>query len=140
MDSWTNKYIRIPFTDKGRSENGCDCWGLVRLIYKQELNIDLPLLLGYKDTLDRPTIAEICNLEKTNWVEIPFGKEKPYDVIVLNILGFPMHVGVVFNNSFMIHCIKGSGTVVVNYRSAQWIKRVSGFYRYDNTQNKTSSV
>lgn len=139
-ESWTNKYINIPFADKGRSEKGCDCWGLARLIYQKELGINLPVLLDYRDTLDRSTIAGVYEKESENWNIIERGSEKLFDIIVLKMMGFPMHVGIVYRKGFMIHCLKGVGTVVVDYESRQWTKRVVGFYRYDNTANKITAV
>lgn len=139
-ESWTNKYISVPFVDKGRSEKGCDCWGLARLIYQKELGIDLPALLDYRDTLDRQTISNVYESESQKWQEISLGDEKPFDLIVLKMMGFPMHVGIVFKSGFMIHCLKDVGTVVVNYKSRQWVKRIVGFYRYDNASNKTFTL
>lgn len=140
MESWTNRYIHVPFADKGRSEQGCDCWGLARLIYLKELGIELPTLLDYRDTLDRPTIAGLYENESLNWVSVPFGSEQPFDVVVMTMLGFPMHIGVVQRSGFMIHCLKGVGTAVVNYKSRQWAKRVVGFYRHVNNSNKSFTV
>lgn len=132
MDNWTNDYIRIPFKDCGRDRFGADCWGLARIIYQEKLGVDLPSLLFYRDTVDRGTIAGLYENEEStgNWIKIPKGEEKPFDVIVLKILGFPMHIGVVFSKGFMIHCLKGCGTVVVDYNSDTWNKRIVGFYRY----------
>lgn len=131
IESWTNDYICVPFEEKGRERSGVDCWGLVRLIYKEKLGIELPSLLFYKNTTDRPTIKKIYEEESgSHWKQIPFGEEKEYDVIVLRMMGFPMHVGIVLQGGFMIHCLKGSGTVIVNYLDKQWIKRIVGFYRH----------
>ena len=37
-----DKYINLPYKNVGRDFNGVDCFGLVYLIYKNELNIELP--------------------------------------------------------------------------------------------------
>lgn len=39
---WTGKYIGIPYSDDGRSFAGLFCWGLVDLVYREELGIVLP--------------------------------------------------------------------------------------------------
>lgn len=40
--SWSNKYLGIPFKRGGADFNGCDCWGLLRLVFERELNVVLP--------------------------------------------------------------------------------------------------
>ncbi|GAG38784.1 unnamed protein product, partial [marine sediment metagenome] len=37
-----SKYIDIPYLHKGSEFSGADCWGLVKLIYKEEKSIILP--------------------------------------------------------------------------------------------------
>ena len=36
------KYVGIRYQSRGRSFDGCDCYGLVRLFYQAELGIELP--------------------------------------------------------------------------------------------------
>ena len=129
---WCNKYIHIPFLEHGRSKQGCDCWGLAREIYKDELGIDLPTLLDYKNTKDSHNIAELYKIEHQRWVEIEQGEEQPFDVLVFNIIGLPTHIAVVINKGLMIHCEHGIGTHVTEYnRDLQWKKRLAGVYRYE---------
>lgn len=128
---WCNDYISIPFADHGRSKDGCDCWGLARIIYKEKLGIDLPELLDYKNTKDSVNIAELYKDEHLHWVEIPKGEEKEFDILVFRILGMPTHIAVVINKGYMIHCEKGVGTHITEYnKELQWNKRLVGVYRY----------
>lgn len=128
---WCNNYISVPFEEHGRSRQGCDCWGLARLIYKEQLGIDLPELLDYKNTKDSRNIAELYNVERCDWQEIPLGQEQPFDILVFKMLGLPTHIAVVVNKGLMIHCEKGCGTHISEYnREVQWKTRLAGVYRY----------
>lgn len=128
---WSDKYISIPFADHGRSKNGCDCWGLVTVVYKEKFNVDLPLLLDYDSIKDVRHITTLCKNECENWHEIPKGEEQAYDVLVFNILGAPCHVALVVEKGLMLHTEKGIGTHISDYkRDRQWCLRLAGVYRY----------
>ena len=138
---WCNDYIHIPFEEHGRSVEGCDCWGLARIIYRDILRIDLPTLLDYKNTHDGKSIASLYEEEHKGWQEIPIGQEKEFDILVFKILGLPTHIGVVINKGVMIHCEYGIGTHITEYnREFQWKKRLAGVYRYDNSSNIVKTV
>lgn len=128
---WCNDYISVPFADHGRTAQGCDCWGLARLIYKEQLSIDLPELLDYKNTKDSRNIAELYEIEHQEWQEIPLGQEKSFDILVFKIMGLPTHIAVVVDKGLMIHCEKGCGTHISEYnKEVQWKTRLAGVYRY----------
>lgn len=128
---WWNKYIAVPFVEKGRDETGCDCWGLASLIYRDERKIDLPgYLEAYESTNNKAVITKLAEIEKNNrWIEVT--EPKPYDIVLLNISGMPVHVGIVTKNNYMIHCSRGIGTVHECFDSMRWKRKVEGFYRYE---------
>ena len=60
MYRWVNKYVGIPFKSGGRTSDGCDCYGLVRMVLKNEYSLILPMLDGkYIDALDTETTKEL---------------------------------------------------------------------------------
>lgn len=139
---WVNKYIKIPFSEHGREITGCDCWGLVKIIYDKELNIVLPALLDYKDTKDRISISSLVKQEKIqDWIEISSGQEKQFDVLIFNILNVPTHVGLVYKKGMMIHCEKGKGTYLTEYnKDHSWKKRLYGIYRHAGSTIISSTI
>ena len=46
MNHWSTRYIGLPYVIGGRTREGLDCWGLLRLFYQEEKNITLPELPG----------------------------------------------------------------------------------------------
>ena len=125
-----SRYIGIPFADHGRSESGCDCWGLVRLIYQNEFGVELddlgPL---YRSTVDNDGMSSVYISQLPMWEKV----ESPVigDVVLLNLRGIPIHVGVVISENQMVHCEHGIDSVVERFDNMLWKNRVEGFYRYD---------
>lgn len=129
---WWGQYVGIPFADKGRDREACDCWGLVRLIYEEQLGVNLPSYADdYANSDDREILHALIEAEKdAKWVEVK--EPKPYDVIVMNMMGLPTHVGIVLNNRLMLHCMRGMNAVVEDFTNLKWRNRVKGFARWNS--------
>ena len=128
-NQWWNKYIGIPYTTEGRErDSGLDCWGLVRLVYKEELGIDLPTFTNtYHDT---ETQAEALAFGKEYWDNIE--AQESGDVVIFRIAGEASHVGIITIPGFFIHVREGQDSVVESLDSIKWRKRIEGIYRYAN--------
>lgn len=132
--SWWNKYVGLPFIDKGRGEKGGDCWNLVMQVYKNELGIELPSYdEEYEDTHDKGNCARIVVEEKSKWIDVD--KPQEFDVIITRIRGVPMHVGIVTKVGSMLHCSQGIGTVHEKYTSTRWKTNIIGFARHESVGN-----
>lgn len=125
----SNRYINIPYVDGGRTEAGADCWGLVRLIYQNEFDIELP---GH-DGIDRGSredaeLAEYMAAHRENWerVRVP----EVGDIVLMRLAGEPIHVGVVVAPGYFIHARADSDVVAEKYTTTRWSHRIEGFYRY----------
>jgi len=137
----TNKYIRIPFKEHGRSRQGADCWGLACIIFKEELGIELPIMDDYENTKDKLKISDLILSNRVNWELIEKGKEQAFDLPVFRMNGYPMHIGIVVRPGRMIHCERGSGVYLTDYyKEGQWDRRLEGFYRYAERTSITSTV
>lgn len=130
--AWWNKYIGIPFVEKGRDENGLDCYGLLQLVFKQERGI---ILRDYLEVYDNVNDKEILKaaiesgrLENDNWIEPPW--PSMFDVIILRMRGVPIHLGIVTKPGHMLHCAKDINTVHEKYNSMLWKNRIVGFNRW----------
>lgn len=140
---WSNRYIGIPFEDKGRTDQGCDCWGLVRLVYQRELGFELPSLLDYSDTKDSKTISKMIRQHQDDltWLPVETQHAQPFDVCVFRMVGVAAHVGIVVKNGLMLHCQRGSCTVHDEYlRDSNWSKRLEGIYRHAAHSDRSFTV
>ena len=129
-----NKYIGLPYAANGRDQSGIDCWGLVRLFYKQEYNIDLPSYTEEYSGAYDTRILQMIDQYKNNWTETT--TPEIGSVIVFNILGEPFHVGVYIGEDKFIHARDGMDSVIESLNSPRWSKRIEGYYNY--TQEASS--
>lgn len=119
-------YKDIQYKKHGRSRHaGCDCYGLLRLIYLEELGIDLPLYPNRE--LGEAVIEE----RERAWGQISKEEAKEYDVVLLHKYGRVCHLGIIASkaNEYMIHLGRGHGVMIEAYSSPRWKNRVEGFYR-----------
>ncbi len=127
-----DNYIGIPYRNLGRTRKAWDCWGMVRVFYKDELGIRLPTLGGYADSEDGEDVENTVRKEaSTNWIKVD--TPKPYDVVVFNMAGNASHVGVMLGGGKFLHALKGRLTCVERINGLMWANRIHGFYRMRKT-------
>ena len=123
-----NKYVGIPYELKGRDRNGLDCWGLVRLFYKEEYDIDLPSFSDEYQTSEQDRIQELMATQREGWVNVQDPKEG--DVVLFRVLGFESHIGIYIGEKKFLHAIRDVNSGIESLDSVKWSRRVVGFYRY----------
>lgn len=142
MYSWTQKYVGIPFVSGGRDYDGCDCYGLVRLILGNEYQIQLPALnsdysnaLNCEETkeLFRKYVPVICG------TRIDSPEEKA--VCLVRTRGrLCTHVGIYAGDDFIIHTRNKTGTVCERISSPFLTGRIEGWYHVNKINHTVKSV
>ena len=129
---WHNKYVGIPFEAGGKIFDGADCYGLVKLVYACEHAVTLNDFTDYyaDGKLDAEQIHKLILLEDSNWIKVAYEDRAEADVMVMSINGNPMHLGIVINDTNMLHVLEGKQAVIESYRSALWKHRITGVYRH----------
>lgn len=128
-----SQYIGIPYASKGRTFLGCDCYGLLYLLYKFEKDILLELFgETYVDAKNLESVCGAVIQNRHDWVKIEDAEVQEFDVILLKIKGYAAHVGVVLdsNRKDFIHTLAGHDSALDNYGRLAWKKRIEGFYRH----------
>lgn len=142
MYSWTQKYVGIPFVSGGRDYDGCDCYGLVRLILNDEYQIQLPALNSdYSDAMD---CEQTKNLFK-EYVPVICGTkiENPEEKAVCLVRtrgGLCTHVGIYAGDGFIIHTRNKTGAVCERLSSPFLTGRIEGWYHVNKINHTVKSV
>jgi cell wall-associated NlpC family hydrolase len=127
---WAHGYVGIPFLSGGRDREGADCYGLARLIRVEQFGDTLPLLSG--DYTDADNFAETEALMRERrplLAGIPVARPEAGDVCVLRFHGLPVHLGVCAGGGWMLHTLKGTGSVLQRISDPHLAGRVEGWYR-----------
>lgn len=135
-----SKYINLPYKNLGRSFDGVDCYGLIWLIYKGELGIELPDFTElcysqqwYKEKEDS-IITE--NIDR-RWVSVvpPF---KKFDGVIFYKhpkSEMANHVGMMIDSNKFIHIRENSTSEISELNSNYWKSRFYGGMRYNGINN-----
>jgi cell wall-associated NlpC family hydrolase len=126
-----DRFVGIPYLDKGRSVVGCDCWGLLWMVFRELRGIDLPSYAErYVTGSDRLAMARLIAGELDDWQEIPKGEEQTFDGVLMREGSFPRHIGIVTTPGMLLHVSDGETSRIERYRSGILANRVVGVFRY----------
>lgn len=124
-------YVGIPWRVRGRDFDGCDCWGLLRLIYLHERGIELPSFSDQYVTLaDKASIEALIEGNRSDWGEVQRGSEIPFDAIQMRGKQNESHIAMVIGNGQAIHMPEGLDSRIFRYRSMEARSQVVRFYRH----------
>jgi cell wall-associated NlpC family hydrolase len=142
-EAWAARFIGIPWKELGRGRDGCDCWGLHRLILKEQFGCAAPAYQTGYAGCGRDDVAEIAALiavGKIGWITVaeydpatwlcPLGAERPGDSLLIRQHGAPCHIGLVAGGRHMLHIEEGIDSVCVPYDDSTWRRRIVGIYRH----------
>lgn len=137
--SWVNSFVGLEFSDTGRTRaSGVDCWGLVRLVYKERLNIDLPMYDVSESDHELVERALISAHDNGMWVQVMTGRHREFDVcemsIPVKIAGVwefpPLHVGVVIGNEWILHAERMTHSRLSRIHDRRMSSRILGYWRH----------
>lgn len=124
---WAAQYGNIPYKELGRDRAGIDCWGLVKLIMLEQYGKDIPDLIGeYADQDDKKSIVDCYNRYKFRFTQI--AEPKCGAIVMFNIEGVPVHIGVMLNEVHFIHASEGRVSGIDRITHPIWKSRIEGFY------------
>lgn len=129
----SNNYIGIPFKYKGRNEEGLDCWGLVRLIYKNEYDITLPSFSAEYKENEVERIEDLIAQYKEGWEAIDTPEEG--SIVLFRILGAEAHIGVAVSSTHFIHAREGFDSAIEAFSASSWNRRIVGHFKYSQKSN-----
>lgn len=117
MIHWASNYIGIPYQIGGRDREGLDCWGLIRLIYKEVNGIILPNCPGIVKGDLRGDAAEIAREAHERWKEMPGPVESC--VVAMSQKTVLHHVGLwtFADGGKIVHCRENCSVVAETVRT-----------------------
>jgi cell wall-associated NlpC family hydrolase len=126
------KFIGIPFSDKETQDfQGTNCYGLVRLFYKEHLNIEIPELRVPSDHSNR-VWATYLNEIRGNWITVT--EPQMFDVVAMaQDITHPrivQHVGVYLGGGKVLHTLSKVDSHIVSLESIK--HSIRGFHRWHN--------
>ena len=133
---WAQHYLGIPFKAHGRTRAGCDCWGLVRLVYAEQRGIVLPDFEGVSPD-NTSSVPDAIASEKPRWQQVAFENRREFDVVVMRArlvvdgkaVSPEMHVGIVTADRKILHTQLPNGVACVAPDHPTLARRLAGVWR-----------
>ena len=127
-----NDFIGIPFVSKGRTFRGCDCYGLVKLYYKEVLNIELPETVITAEQ-PRRTFANYLNEISKNWT---LTTQQKNAVVAMSINAehpsLVTHFAVMIDDKRFIDTRENMSSYLTSIDDEKIKNQIKGFYKWQH--------
>ncbi|MFZ2967916.1 MAG: NlpC/P60 family protein [Sulfuricurvum sp.] len=125
------EFVGIPFADGEQSFDGANCYGLVRLFYREQLGIEIPDLRVHSDHSNRVWATYLKEISE-HWHNVD--EPEKYDVIAMaqdvNHPRIVNHVGVYLGDGKVLHTLNKVDSHVVSLESIKYMIR--GYHRWQH--------
>jgi cell wall-associated NlpC family hydrolase len=109
---------------------GCDCYGLIRLVLQNEYNIYLPELSNdYSNALNVKETARLFAEQRPVLAAEELSKPQSGSVVVITEHGVPAHVGMFAGGGYILHTGIKTGSVCQKETHPGLRGRIEGYYR-----------
>lgn len=126
MSAWWGEYIGLPFLDRGRTRDGLDCWGLVRLVYWEQRGLILPDLGGeYLNTRDGDALAPLLQSHLPAWRSVAPGE---FAVALFTLPDGRLHVGVMVDAQRVLHATRDCEACIERLASLSLFGQFNGCF------------
>ncbi len=96
MTPWWVNYIGIPYQADRCGREGCNCWGLVRLVWKEQLHFDVPDFLRVRTSADLARLTQAAQ-----WQEVQ--EPEPFAIALYQFPDGLLHSGIVVDAQTLLH-------------------------------------
>lgn len=122
MQVYSKKHIGTPY-------GKFDCWNVVKSFYAEVLDVEI-MIAGPETPLGPKDAEPLIRSLKGRFLEIPKDELQFGDILLLNLFGHPVHIGVYLNKTQFLHTQKTVGCCID--RLPRWKNMIEGCYRYVN--------
>jgi cell wall-associated NlpC family hydrolase len=96
---------------------------------KEIFGKDLPTMdEDYSSIEDRATLQRLITQHSSDFTRVE--NPQPGDLVLMRVVGFNSHIGLVLEKGNFLHMWKGAGVVVERLTGPEWRHRIEGYYRY----------
>lgn len=143
---WLDRYVMIPFRDRGRDWSGVDCFGMHLLLCREEGGFALP---DHDVSYERNTDAVRACIEREmiagDWTLIAQGDgaavksvARKFDLVVMSahvrvgsvVRSVELHVGTTVGDGMLIHTERPGGAQVLAMDDPPIRTRIKSVYRH----------
>ena len=135
--SWSNGYVGIPYADMGRDRAGCDCWGLARLVFAEQLRIALPdYAAGYASAEEQAEVAALIGQETGTSIWTRGADPAAFDLLLFRHGRHESHVGIYVSAGVMLHMATDDQSKHERFDQGRWAARLMGSFRHFERASK----